>query len=217
MAVVVHVDDQVLRLQVPVYDVVRVQVLEAADHLGGVERHVALYGRVHVPDLTHDRAPFDVLQLKVQVIVVLESAVEADDVWALLRLRVALLLVLHLELGKVLEHVVLRDDVVDVLHLSDVLLAEDLQSALGLRLGVEGFDDSAKVANAHDLVQLKVLDRWLLLLLKLLFQNEGAVLNFDHLVVIGALGLVSHILHGSLTLARLRQRLDLLLLLLEDL
>ena len=58
MAVVVHVDDQVLRLQVPVYDVVRVQVLEAADHLGGVERHVALYGRVHVPDLAHGTTKF---------------------------------------------------------------------------------------------------------------------------------------------------------------
>ena len=137
----------VLGLQIPVNDSMPVQELEGQNDLAGVEVDVVLELFVVLADLTEHGAALDVLQLEVQVVFVLERAVDAHDERAL---------VVHFR--KVLEHLAFRDDVVHLLHLGHVLLLQTFQCAQPLGLLVEGADDFAKVSHADNFMQLKLTD-----------------------------------------------------------
>ena len=66
-----------------------------------------------------------------------------------------------LQVAQELEDLALVHNMVHVLHLRNVVFQQDLERALALLHAIECAHDLAKVADAHDLVQVEVADRWL--------------------------------------------------------
>lgn len=109
----------------------RVEVLERKEHLSRVVRHVLLHCSVVLPDLAQQGAPLDVLQLKVKVLLVLETAVDIHKEWAFRgHVEVGVISALVLDLvqellvpvAQVLKHLPLIDNMVYMLHACHTLL-----------------------------------------------------------------------------------------------
>lgn len=83
-------DHDVLGLEVAVYYLLSVQVLERQDRLSRVEVSMVLDARVLLDDLAQKSAAFDVFDLEIEITFVLEGRIELHDEWTLLVLiRVA--------------------------------------------------------------------------------------------------------------------------------
>ena len=116
----------------------------------------------------------DVLKLKVEVLLVLEGRVSLHNEWtqqgglsirliAILleparRDRRSLVYELLIDLVEIKQDFALIDEVVDVLHLSDGLLAESFQGDEFLLRLAPGLVDLAEVADADDFVDVEVSD-----------------------------------------------------------
>lgn len=74
-----HGNDDVLRFQVSVDDAVAVEVAQSKQDLCRVKCHVLLYLLVVEPDLTQESAALDVLELEIEILLVLESAIESHE------------------------------------------------------------------------------------------------------------------------------------------
>ena len=72
-----------LWLQVSVDNQVLVQVLERADNLGRVKRHVVSDSELVAADSTQQVAPTDKVHLDVDVLLIVEGRVGTDDIWAI--------------------------------------------------------------------------------------------------------------------------------------
>ena len=78
MTLVPHGYDNILWLEVPVDDVIRVQMLKSQESFRYVKRHIADNLLVRFFYLAEQRATFDVFQFKVQILSILKSTVDLD-------------------------------------------------------------------------------------------------------------------------------------------
>ena len=78
MPVVFHVQNDILWLEVSIDNLMGVQVLQRHEYLTAVELHVLLYLRIVLSDLRKKRAPFDIFNLEIKILSILERTEKLD-------------------------------------------------------------------------------------------------------------------------------------------
>ena len=135
------VDEDVLGLEVAVYDHVGVHVADGVRDLGRVEAHARLRKRALMRQVVEELAAVHVVEHEVELVRRLERVVQADEE------RMAQI---------AYEHVALGHDVLDLVALDDRLLAQHLDRVdLVLEL-VNGHEHFAERAAADQVQKLKV-------------------------------------------------------------
>ena len=113
------------------------QILERKEYLSSIVGHALLDCAIKLPDLAQKGAPLNVLQLEVQILLVLKTAVNVHEKWAL-RSHVEVGVVasvlelineLFVAVAQVLKHFTLVYHVVHMLHASHALLFQHLKGA----------------------------------------------------------------------------------------
>lgn len=127
------VEQQVLGLEVAVDDVVRVQVVEGEGDFGGIELGDGVGEALGLAQQAEELAALDKVHDHVEVLCVLEGAPQGDEEGVL----------------DLLQHAALVVGVLDLLHLDDLGLLQDLDGVEALV--VLGLDqvDAAKAAGAE--------------------------------------------------------------------
>ena len=141
------------------------QVLQRKKHLSHVIGHILLHSGVVLLYLTEEGAALNVLQLKIEVLLILETTVDVHEERALrgqVQFWIIWILVLLIQdevlilITEVLEHLSLIDDVVNVLHCSHTLLFQYLECTQPIALFIECFMNFAKVSDSNYLHKVKI-------------------------------------------------------------
>ena len=125
MTTLSHGDNDVLWLEVSIYNIVIMQKLKGKQNFCNIIRHVLLNLTIKESDLAKQGASFYVFQLKVEVLLVLERAEYSHKKWTLWHKDVSRVMLVSnfikehfIFVNKELKNFSLRDDVVNLLHLS---------------------------------------------------------------------------------------------------
>lgn len=160
------VEQQVLRLQVAVDDVVRVQIVEGEGDFGGIELGDGVGEALGLAQQTKQLAALDKVHDHVEVLGVLEGAPEGDEEGVL----------------DLLQHAALVVGVLDLLHLDDLGLFEHLDGVEALVVLALDEVDAAEAAGAEGALDGEVGQRVLALcdaglVEGLRLQLQGAILG----------------------------------------
>lgn len=171
-----HREYDILWFQVSINNTASVQVVQRLQRFCSVERHVILHLFIHLFNLAQERASFDVLELEVEVLLILEGAEDLDGEGAkcvAMRLPAAahvqvlldgLLLVLRLIVlaqREESQYFTFVDEVINLFHRSDAVFFDDFESAYLIRLVVQSLHNLAKIAEADLVLDGEVANLWL--------------------------------------------------------
>ena len=76
MSSLCHWNYYILWFQISINYIVRMKVLERKKDLGCIIGHILLHSGVVLPNLTQEGAALDILQLKIEVLLILETTVD---------------------------------------------------------------------------------------------------------------------------------------------
>lgn len=121
------IEQQILRLEIAVYDVVRVQIVQRERDFGGIELGDRVRESLGLAKQTEQFSAFDEIHDHVQILRVLERAPQRDQEWVF----------------DLLQHPPLVVGVLDLLHLDHLALFKDLDGIETLiMLGLDQMDSS---------------------------------------------------------------------------
>lgn len=163
-----HGDDDIFRFQIPVDNIVLVQILEREKHLSCIICHIVLQNWIELSNFAQHRAALNILKLKVQVLSILKRAKNAHEkgtLWHELVIRLhevfLFFIVLISFVNQILQHFSLRNDMIYVLHLGHTLLFQYFKCTNSIIFFfVYGFVYSSKTTYTNNFLHFKVCYFW---------------------------------------------------------